>query len=98
MAGFFEIFPPKIVRASGAWENIDTLFEVGYEKDWNWFKSKLSHPPCLSQTAQLYLETFTPYIGKVFTLGPSFRAEPRIDDRHLIEFTLLEIEFAGNFN
>jgi asparaginyl-tRNA synthetase len=96
-AGFFEIFPPKIVRASGACENIDTLFEVGVGGSFYWFKTKRFHKAYLSQTAQLYLEALTPYFGKVFSIGPSFRAEPGNDERHLTEFLMLEIEFAGNF-
>jgi aspartyl/asparaginyl-tRNA synthetase len=96
-AGFFEIFPPKIVRASGACENIDTLFEVGVDGNFYWFKSEKPHKAYLSQTAQLYLESFVPYFKKVYSVGPSFRAEPGNDNRHLTEFTMLEIEFAGGF-
>lgn len=94
---FFEIFPPKLVKASGACENINTLFEVGVDNNLYWFNPKDPHKAYLSQTAQLYLEAFVPYLKKVFTIGPSFRAESGNDDRHLIEFTMLEIEFAGNF-
>jgi len=96
-AGFFEIFPPKIVRASGACENIDTLFEVGVGGNFCWFKSRKPHKAYLSQTAQLFLEAFVPYLKKVYSTGPSFRAEPGSDNRHLTEFTMLEIEFAGGF-
>lgn len=95
--GFVEIFPPKIVKASGACENIDTLFEAGVNGNSNWFYSENPRPAYLSQTAQLYLEAFTPYLEKVFSIGPSFRAEEGNDDRHLIEFLMLEIELAGNF-
>ena len=35
--------------------------------------------------------------GKVWTFGPSFRAERKVDNRHLTEFSLLELEFEGNF-
>ena len=94
---FFEIFPPKIVRASGACENIDTLFEVGVNGDLYWFHPKGFHKTYLSQTAQLYLEAFTPYFKKVYSIGPSFRAEARNDNRHLTEFIMMEIEFAGDF-
>lgn len=94
---FFEIFPPKIVRASGACENIDTLFEVGVEGNLHWFNPKNPHRVYLSQTAQLYLEAFTPYLEKIYSIGPSFRAEAGDDNRHLTEFTLLEIEFSGKF-
>ncbi|KPJ57586.1 hypothetical protein AMJ49_00495 [Parcubacteria bacterium DG_74_2] len=96
-ASFFEIFPPKIVRASGSCENIDTLFEVGVDENFYWFHSTTPHRAYLSQTAQLYLESFTPYLRKVYAVGPSFRAEEGNDDRHLTEFTMLEIEFAENF-
>ena len=91
--GFIPLFPPKIVRASGACENIDTLFEVSVDKNHRWFDSNAY----LSQTGQLYLEAMVPALKKVYCLGPSFRAEPKVDTRHLTEFTMLEIEFAGNF-
>ncbi len=95
--GFWEVFPPKIVRASGACENIDTLFEVGVDGNLYWFKPAAPHRAYLSQTAQLYLEALTPYLEKVYSIGPSFRAEEGSDNRHLTEFTMLEIEFAGDF-
>ena len=95
--GFFEIFPPKIVRASGACENIDTLFEVGVNGNTQWFNPRKPCRAYLSQTAQLYLEALTPYLKKVYAIGPSFRAESGNDNRHLTEFTMLEIEFAGGF-
>jgi len=91
--GFVPLFPPKIVRASGACENINTLFEVSVDKDHQWFDRNAY----LSQTGQLYLEAMVPELEKVYCLGPSFRAEPKIDARHLTEFTMLEIEFAGGF-
>jgi len=94
---FFEIFPPKIVRASGSCENIDTLFEVGVGGNFHWFESSKPHKAYLSQTAQLYLESLVPYLKKVYSVGPSFRAEAGSDNRHLTEFTMLEIEFAGDF-
>lgn len=96
--GFVEIFPPRIVRASGACENVNTLFEVSSQKDFNWFGHPKKHQAYLAQTGQLYLEAFVPYVGKVYCVGPSFRAETGNDNRHLIEFQMVEIEFAGNFN
>ncbi len=96
-AGFSEIFPPKIVRASGACENINTLFEIAVNGNLYWFHSDKPHLAYLSQTAQLYLEAFTPYLKKVYSVGPSFRAEEGNDNRHLTEFTMLEIEFLGEF-
>jgi asparaginyl-tRNA synthetase len=38
-----------------------------------------------------------PSLKKVWCVGPSFRAEPESDNRHLTEFPLIEIEFEGNF-
>ncbi|MEK7180812.1 MAG: amino acid--tRNA ligase-related protein [Patescibacteria group bacterium] len=96
--GFVEIFPPRIVRASGACENVNTLFEVSSNKDFNWFGHPEKHQAYLAQTGQLYLEAFVPYLSKVYCVGPSFRAEPGSDNRHLTEFQMMEIEFAGNFD
>lgn len=80
--GYTEISVPHLTRATGACENFDTLFETDY----------FGSPAYLSQTGQLYLEAFVPELDKVCCIGPSFRAEPKADDRHLTEFTLLEIE------
>ncbi|MDO8574263.1 MAG: amino acid--tRNA ligase-related protein [bacterium] len=96
--GFVEIFPPRVVRASGACENVNTLFEVSSNKDFKWFGHPGKHQAYLAQTGQLYLEAFVPYLSKVYCVGPSFRAEPGSDDRHLTEFQMMEIEFAGDFN
>jgi asparaginyl-tRNA synthetase len=97
--GFLELFPPRIVRASGACENVNTLFEVSSNRDFSWFgTSSHKHQAYLAQTGQLYLEAFVPYFGKTFCTGPSFRAEAGNDTRHLTEFTMMEIEFKGNFD
>ena len=85
--GFVEVVVPHLTRATGACENIATMFEVDY----------FGQRRYLSQTAQLYLEVLTPFLGKVWCIGPSFRAEPSADERHLTEFTLIELEFAGDF-
>ncbi len=91
--GFTPLFPPRIVRASGACENINTLFEVSVDDNHKWFDRNAY----LAQTGQLYLEAMVPSLKKVYCMGPSFRAENKIDNRHLTEFTMLEIEFAGSF-
>ncbi len=85
--GFVEVVVPHVTKATGACENIATMFEIDY------FGPKRY----LSQTGQLYLEVLTPFLKKVWCVGPSFRAEPLADERHLTEFTLVELEFAGNF-
>lgn len=88
--GFTEVVVPHITKATGACENPSTLFEVIY------FDDKLK--PYLSQTGQLYLEIVVPILEKVWCYGSSFRKEEKVDNRHLTEFTLLEMEFCGNFN
>ena len=97
--GYIEMFPPRIVRASGACENIDTLFEVTAEGEKKWFRSEAGKPvnAYLAQTGQLYLEAFVPELKKVYCIGPSFRAERAVDNRHLTEFKMIEIEFEGDF-
>ncbi|MDH5461127.1 MAG: hypothetical protein OEX09_02750, partial [Candidatus Bathyarchaeota archaeon] len=85
---YLEVVVPHVVSASGSCEIIETLLELQY----------FERQAFLTQTAQLYLEALVPFLGgKVYTFGPSFRAEPRVDSRHLVEFSLLELEFEGNF-
>jgi len=48
----------------------------------------------LSQTGQLYLEAAIFALGKVFCLGPTFRAERSKTRRHLTEFWMVEAEAA----
>ena len=86
-SGFTEVLVPHITKVTGACENIDTLFELDY----------FGQNAYLVQTGQLYLEALIPKLGKVFCIGSSFRAEPDIDERHLTEFALVEIEFPGDF-
>lgn len=44
----------------------------------------------LSQSGQLYLEAAAMAHGKVFSFGPTFRAEKSKTRRHLIEFWMIE--------
>jgi len=86
--GYLEVSVPHVVSASGSCEIIETLLELQY----------FDRQAFLTQTAQLYLEALVPFLGgKLYTFGPSFRAESRVDSRHLVEFSLLELEFEGNF-
>ncbi|TBX42601.1 asparagine--tRNA ligase [Lactiplantibacillus paraplantarum] len=48
----------------------------------------------LSQSGQLYAEAGALAYGKVFTFGPTFRAEKSKTRRHLIEFWMIEPEMA----
>ena len=83
--GFIEIISPHVTKATGACENIATMFELNY----------FGQRAYLSQTGQLYLEAMALFLGKVWTIIQSFRAEPEVDNRHLAEFTLIELEFLG---
>jgi len=80
--GFTEVVVPHITRATGSCENMDTLFGLDF----------FGRQAYLRQTGQLYLESLVPRMGRVYCVGSSFRAEPAVDDRHLTEFTLVEIE------
>lgn len=93
--GFVEIFPPAIVRASGACESVDTMFYVAKGKDLLWFRPKKPHHAHLLQTAQFDLEAVIPSLKKVFSIGPTFRADEGDVKRHLVEFIMAEIEFVG---
>jgi len=83
---FVEIIVPHLTKATGACENIATMFKLNY----------FGQKAYLSQTGQLYLEIMTPFLKKVWCLIHSCRAEPEVDNRHLTEFPLIEIEFEGN--
>jgi len=48
----------------------------------------------LAQTGQLYLEAACVSLGKVYNLGPTFRAEKSKTRRHLTEFWMNEAEVA----
>jgi asparaginyl-tRNA synthetase len=67
-------------------EGGSTLFEVEY------FGKKAY----LTQSSQLYGEAGAMAFGKVYTFGPTFRAEKSKTRRHLTEFWMLEPEVAFN--
>jgi len=85
---FTEVVVPHITAATGACENVNTLFGVDYFGKRGW----------LAQTGQLYLESLVPKLDRVFCIGPSFRAEAEADNRHLTEFPLLEMELQCNLD
>jgi asparaginyl-tRNA synthetase len=68
-----------------ACEGTSTLFEVNYFDDQKAY---------LTQSGQLYLEATAMALGKVYTFGPTFRAEKSKTRRHLTEFWMLEPEAA----
>ena len=50
----------------------------------------------LAQTGQLYGEAAAAALGKIYTFGPTFRAEKSKTRRHLSEFWMIEPEVAFN--
>ena len=68
-----------------ACEGTTTLFEVNYIDD---------EKAYLTQSGQLYIEATAMALGKVYTFGPTFRAEKSKTRRHLTEFWMLEPEAA----
>ena len=53
-------------------------------------------PAYLTVSGQLQVETFACGLGKVYTFGPTFRAENSNTPRHLAEFWMVEPEVAFN--
>ncbi len=51
-------------------------------------------PAYLSQSGQLYGEAMAMAMGKIYTFGPTFRAEKSKTPRHLSEFWMIEPEMA----
>lgn len=68
-----------------ACEGTTTLFEVDY------FEHEKVY---LTQSGQLYNEATAAAFGKVYTFGPTFRAEKSKTRRHLTEFWMVEPEMA----
>ncbi|HXQ97338.1 MAG TPA: asparagine--tRNA ligase [Candidatus Limnocylindrales bacterium] len=75
--------PPIFTPA--ACEGTTTLFEVPYVDESTAY---------LTQSGQLYLEAIAAALGKVYSFGPTFRAEKSKTRRHLTEFWMLEPEAA----
>ena len=51
-------------------------------------------PSYLTVSGQLEAETYACALGKVYTFGPTFRAENSNTSRHLAEFWMVEPEMA----
>ena len=64
--------------------------EIDYKKD---FFGKETN---LTVSGQLEAETYAMALGKVYTFGPTFRAENSNTSRHLAEFSMVEPEVAFN--
>lgn len=80
--GFTLTDPPIITPA--ACEGTTTLFPVDYFEE----------QAFLTQSGQLYVEATAMALGKVYSFGPTFRAEKSKTRRHLTEFWMVEPEVA----
>ena len=80
--GFTLTDPPILTPA--ACEGTSTLFPVDYFGD----------EAFLTQSGQLYIESTALALGKVYSFGPTFRAEKSKTRRHLTEFWMVEPEMA----
>jgi asparaginyl-tRNA synthetase len=80
--GFTLTDPPILTPA--ACEGTSTLFPVNYFEEQAY----------LTQSGQLYIEATAMALGKVYSFGPTFRAEKSKTRRHLTEFWMVEPEVA----
>ena len=87
--GFHWIHTPILTTSDC--EGAGETFKVSVEKEKEFFKDKQAY---LTVSGQLHLEPFACSMGRVYTFGPSFRAEKSTTSRHLSEFWMLEPEMA----
>lgn len=80
--GFVATEAPILTGASV--EGTRTLFELAY----------FGQKAYLSQSGQLYLEATAMALGKVYWIGPAFRAEKPKTRKHVTEFWIAEAEMA----
>ena len=80
--GFVRIDSPILTGAIG--EHAGSLFETDY----------FGEKAFLAQTGQLYGEAAAAAFRKIYTFGPTFRAEKSKTRRHLTEFWMVEPEVA----
>ncbi|XP_057476855.1 aspartate--tRNA ligase 2, cytoplasmic-like [Actinidia eriantha] len=79
--GFVGIHTPKLI--AGASEGGSAVFKLDYK----------GQPACLAQSPQLHKQmAICGDFGRVFEIGPVFRAEDSFTHRHLCEFTGLDVE------
>ena len=82
--GFLRVDTPILTAAIGERAG---LFATEYFEEGNAY---------LAQTGQLYGEAAAAAFGKIYTFGPTFRAEKSKTRRHLTEFWMIEPEVAWN--
>jgi nondiscriminating aspartyl-tRNA synthetase len=79
---FTEVQTPKIVAS--ATESGANVFELDY----------FGRPAFLAQSPQFYKQIMVGVFGRVFEVGPVFRAEPHDTTRHVNEYVSLDVEFG----
>lgn len=80
--GFHLVDPPVLTPSSC--EGTTNLFHTKY----------FDEDAFLTQSGQLYMEAAAMALGRVYSFGPTFRAEKSKTRRHLIEFWMIEPEMA----
>lgn len=90
--GFVYIHTPIITGndAEGAGE----CFTVTTRDDGNYQEDFFGKHACLTVSGQLHVEPFALSFGKVYTFGPTFRAENSNTPYHASEFWMIEPEMA----
>ncbi len=102
--GFYNFHAPIITGsdAEGAGEmfNVSTLDSLNPPKNEDgtidYTKNFFGKETNLTVSGQLEAETYAMALGKVYTFGPTFRAENSNTTRHLAEFWMIEPEVAFN--
>ncbi|MCR8634908.1 asparagine--tRNA ligase [Paenibacillus radicis (ex Xue et al. 2023)] len=79
----FQLVDPPILTPSSC-EGTTNLFHTKY----------FDEDAYLTQSGQLYMEAAAMALGRVYSFGPTFRAEKSKTRRHLIEFWMIEPEMA----
>lgn len=89
--GFLWIATPLITTsdAEGAGARFRVSTEVGVSE-----KEFFGKPAYLTVSGQMEAEALCAALGRVYTFGPTFRAEPSQTTRHLAEFWMVEPEMA----
>ncbi|XP_015786441.1 probable asparagine--tRNA ligase, mitochondrial [Tetranychus urticae] len=90
-SGYFNVTTPILTKneCEGGSKPF-SVKPIDYPDDVSFFKGKAK----LTVSAQLHLETAACALSRVYTLGPTFRAEVNKSRRHLSEFTMFELEEA----
>ncbi len=80
--GFTEIHSPKTTSAGA--EGGANIFKMDY----------FGQPACLAQSPQIYKQMMVGVFGRVFEVGPVFRAEKHNTTRHLNEYISMDFEMG----